>query len=443
MSKPFRLHAAASPADNQRENGRFQLLYRRGWLSQHLLWLACSAGVVGLLGSRALVALSPVVGVGAVLLNPNLRADLRHYTGNAAARRAALLYGLLLASALYTTDWAEWRHEIYRWLPWLAVPLAFTAAVPLSARQRLAVGSLFVLGTALVGVGTLSQYLLNPAAANEAFRVSQNLPAITGVGHIPFSAMLVLASFGGVYLRREPLVGPRLRWALAAAAGVGILVVHVLAYRTGLLVFYFALAAEVLRLLFRRRLRLALALLLLMTGAATVAYQTLEPVRQRVGVTLYDLDQFQQGRDINQYSLSRRLAAWETAALIARQHPWLGVGLADAKAAMMGQYDWRDYGVRPQNRVMIHNQYLHFLVGSGVLGLGLWLLLLSWPLLQPAPRRNPYIRSFLLVMAAAMLVDSLLQVQIGYNLFVFGYGFLVVAAERRRKFYQSLPPPPA
>ncbi|WP_375415678.1 O-antigen ligase family protein [uncultured Hymenobacter sp.] len=443
MSNPFRRPAAESPVGSQRQTGSLQALYHCGRLSQYLLWLACGAGVVGLLGSRALIALSPVVGVGAVLLNPNLRAGLRHYARNGAARRAALLYALLLVSALYTTDWAEWRHEIYRWLPWLAVPLAFTAAVPLSARQRLAVGSLFVLGTALVGIGTLGQYLLNPAAANEAFRVSQNLPSSMGVSHIPFSVMLVLAGFGGLYLRREPLAGPGLRGALATAGGVGIVIVHVLAYRTGLLVFYGALAAEALRLLFRRRLRLGLALLLLMAGAATVAYQTLEPVRRRVGVTLYDVDQFQQGRDINQYSLSRRLAAWETAALLARQHPWLGVGLADAKAAMMGQYNWRDYGVRPQNRVMIHNQYLHFLVGSGVLGLGLWLLLLSRPLLQPAPRRNPYIRSFLLVMAAAMLVDSLLQVQIGYNLFVFGYGFLVVAAERHQQFSQSLPPRPA
>jgi O-antigen ligase len=39
------------------------------------------------------------------------------------------------------------------------VPLAFTLEVPLTARQRLAVGSLFVLGTAAVeGLATLTRY---------------------------------------------------------------------------------------------------------------------------------------------------------------------------------------------------------------------------------------------------------------------------------------------
>lgn len=407
-------------------------LYQSGWLSQYLLWLACGAGVVGLLASRALVALSPAVGVLAALLNPNLRAGLGHYFRNGAARRAALLYGLLLVSAFYTSNWAGWRHETYRLLPWLAVPLAFTAAVPLSSRQRLAVGSLFVLGTALVGAATLGQYLLHPAEENEAFRIGQSLPSITRIFHIHFAVMLVLAFFGGLHLRREPLAGPWLRRALALAAGVGILALHVLAYRTGLFSLYAVLSLEALRLLWRRRLGLGLGLLLLLTAGPWLAYQTLEPVRKRVEATRYDLEQYEHGGDINEFSLSRRLAAWQSALDLARANPWLGVGPADAEMAMMRQYDWRDYGVQPQNRVMIHNQYLHFLVGAGMLGLGLWLLLLGAPLAQPTARRNPYIRSFLLVMATAMLVDSLLEVQIGYNLFVFGYGFLVVATPRRR-----------
>jgi O-antigen ligase len=41
------------------------------------------------------------------------------------------------------------------------------------------------------------------------------------------------------------------------------------------------------------------------------------------------------------------------------------------------------------------------------------------------------VRYFLLVCGAAALADSLLELQIGFNLFVFLYGFLVVANERR------------
>nr|GFC70138.1 hypothetical protein [Tanacetum cinerariifolium] len=52
---------------------------------KHLLWLASLAGIVGLLASRALVALSPVAGVVAALLNPHLRRDLAGYFRNGAA----------------------------------------------------------------------------------------------------------------------------------------------------------------------------------------------------------------------------------------------------------------------------------------------------------------------------------------------------------------------
>lgn len=409
----------------------FQHFYQSGRLSQYVLWLACLAGIAGLLCSRALVALSPVAGVVAVAANPNIREGMRHYARNGAALRAAALYVLLLVSAFYTVDWVDWRHETYRVLPWLVVPLAFTAAVPLNGKQRLTVGCFFIIATALLGGATLGQYLLDPAAANAAFGLGQSLPAVTGVTHIPFSVMLILAMWGAWHLALHPRMKKAARLGLAFVVVLIVVVVHVLAYRTGLLVLYLTLAIETLRLVFRRRIWLGLSLAGALVVVPWLAFTFLPPVRERVGITFYDVIQYRQGHDINELSLARRLAAWQSALVVAQSSPWLGVGPADVKDALMRQYEWHDYGVRPENRIMIHNQYLHYLVGGGILGLSLWLLLLVWPLAQPATRRNPYIRSFLLVMAGAMLVDSLLQVQISFNLFVFGYSFLVVAAERR------------
>ena len=405
--------------------------YQSGRLSQYLLWLACGAGVVGLLAARALVALSPVAGVVAALLNPSLPTAWRHYLRNGAAIRAALLYLFLLVSGVYTADLPDWRHEVFRQLPWLGVPLAFTVAVPLGRRQRVAVGALFVLGTAAVGLATLGQFLGHAAVATEAIRLGQNMPVITRVFHIHFGVMLALAFFWGVELRRGPAAPPWLRAALLGAV-VGIAVVlHVLAYRTGLLALYAGLLAAAARLLWHRRWAPGAGLLLLLLTTPWLGYQLLGPLHQRWGATRWDVSQFFDGHDINDYSLARRLAAWENAGALVREHPLLGVAPADANAAMMAQYAWRDFGLRPENRIMIHNQYLHALVGGGVLGLGLWLAVLLWPLAKPGARRNPYIRHFVVVFGAALCVDSMLELQTGYNLFVFGYGFLVVAAARR------------
>ncbi|HEX8504752.1 MAG TPA: O-antigen ligase family protein [Hymenobacter sp.] len=407
--------------------------YLSGRLSQYLLWLACLAGVAGLLAARSFVALAPVVGVLAVLANPHLRRELPNYYRNGAAMRAAAVVGFLLLSALYTSEWGTWRHELFRNLPWLAVPLAFTLAVPLTGRQRLSVGYLFVLGTAAVGLATVVKYLLNPAEANEAIRIGQNMPAITRVFHINFGVMLALACFWGLLLRRSKLAGRLGKGLLLGAALAAALTLHVLAYRSGLLVLYVGLLAYGVQQLARKHVAVGLAVLALLVLGPWLAYRSLESVQQRVGATRWDVQQFTQGHDINNYSLARRLAAIETAGTVIGEHWLLGVGPADAHAAMMQQYAWKDYGLRPANRVEVHNQYLRALLGGGLVGLALLLALLFWPLTKPWARRNAALGIFILSHATVMLVDAVFELQIGLNLFVFGYGYLVVAGERQNQ----------
>ncbi|MCB2376218.1 O-antigen ligase family protein [Hymenobacter sp. BT635] len=418
----------------------FSRAYQDGRLSQYLLVVACLAGIIGLFAARALVSLSPVAGAVAALLNPNLRQAVPRWLRNGAALRLALLYALLLVSGLYTTAWEVWRHEVFRQLPLLGVPLIFALAVPLTRAQRYTVGCFFTVGVALIGAVTLGKYLLDPAPANLLIDQGQNIPSVTRIFHIHFSIMLVLAVYFGFLLQREKAAPVLVRWLLRLSVVVAVVVLHVLAYRTGLLALYATLLADaVLVVVLKRQFTMGLVLLACLVIIPLVAYRSLPSVQRRVGGSLYDIEQFTLKQDINTSSLSQRLAAWQTAQNVAGRNPWLGVGAADAHEAMMREYDWHDYGLKPENRAMIHNQYLHYLVAGGFVGLFLWLLVLLTPLLQPAQRQNPYVVHFLLIMGAAMLVDSLLEVQIGFNLFVFLYGFLVVSTEREVQMAQQNP----
>ncbi|RZK28588.1 MAG: O-antigen ligase family protein, partial [Hymenobacter sp.] len=162
-----------------------------------------------------------------------------------------------------------------------------------------------------------------------------------------------------------------------------------------------------------------------------LAYSQFESVRQRVHATVHDVQQYEIQNDINNFSLSRRLTAVEAALPLIREHWLLGVGPADTHLAMRTQYEWRDYGLQRANQADVHSQYLETLLGSGVIGLTLWLAVVFWPLTRPWARRDPYLWLFITAQAATMLVTDILSLQIGLNLFVFGYGFLVVAGERR------------
>jgi O-antigen ligase len=109
------------------------------------------------------------------------------------------------------------------------------------------------------------------------------------------------------------------------------------------------------------------------------------------------------------------------------------VGQADTHAALMAQYSWNDFGLRLANRVDVHNQYLETLLGGGLVGLALWLAILFWPLTKAWARRDPYLCIFIVIQATLMLGADILSLQVGLNLFVFGYGFLVVAGEARHR----------
>lgn len=389
------------------------------------------AGVAGLFASRALVALSPLVGVAAAVANPNARLAVTQWLRNKSVWSLALLYLLLVVSGLYTEDWPVWQHQMYRQLPLIGVPLAFALAVPLSARQRYAIGCVFVAGAALIGGATVVRYLLNPLANNELIMVGQNTPSVTGIFHIHFGLMLALAAYFGPLLSSSRYAGKVARVLLVLGGIFSAVALHVLAYRTGLLVLYAALLVNgIILIVGQRRFLLGGILLAFLLIVPFLTYNFLTSFRYRVLGTAYDIAQFSADRDINDFSVSQRFAAWETARVITSFQPWAGVGLADVRAEMMRQYEWRDYGLELANRVMIHNQYLHYLVGGGVIGLFLWLLVLLGPLAQPSLRRNPYVIHFLVVMGTGMLVDSLLELQIGFNLFVFLYSFLVVASER-------------
>ncbi|WP_375437003.1 O-antigen ligase family protein [uncultured Hymenobacter sp.] len=403
-------------------------------MSQYLLLLACVAAVVGLFASRALVALSPVVGVVAACAQPHLRASLRQWLRLRTVVGIGLLYLFLVISGLYTTELGIWQHEVYRKLPFVAVPFAFAIAVPLSSRQKFSVGLLYVGLATLLSITTLRGYLLNPEEANRLINIGHNIPATTGIFHIHFSIMLALAFFFALLMRSSPIAIPATRWVLLGCAIVLFVVMHVLAYRTGLLVLYAMFLFDAVSLVvLQRRFLLGLLTLIILLGFPLVAYHSLNSVKERVDTTIYDIEHYQTDQDINDFSASKRLFAWKTAVLIAREHPVLGVGMADVDTAMLTQYSYYNFGLKPKNWAMTHNQYLEYAVGGGVVGLLLWVLVLFAPFLQPPLRRNPYVIHFLLIMSVANLVDSLLQMQIGFNMFVFLYGFLVVSAEREAR----------
>lgn len=389
---------------------------------------------------RALISISPALLLLAALLNRHRAAHWRAYWRNPAALLPAALYGYLLLSVAFTDDLPAWRHQMFRQSLLIVVPLALALAPPLPTRVRARLAAWWLGTGTAVAAATLAYFLRHRAAIEDSILRSKTQGAVTGVGHIYFGVMLALCTLYGLQLACSAAVGRRARWAAGGGALVCALTMHALAYRTGLVALYGAGAVAVVHTLVGRR-RIGAGLLMVVVLAATpvAAYYALPSVRGRVAQTQDDLQRFRSGQDINEYSLSQRLAAWATAGALVQQHPVLGVGQADVSSAMQAQYAHRTFGLRPENRIMPHNQYLQYLVGGGVLTLALLAALLLVPMLAGPTRSDPFARHLLAAVGFALCFDSMLEVQYGLNPFILHYAVLVVAPWQRRAL-ETAPP---
>ncbi len=408
---------------------------RRNELTLPVLGFGCALYVVGLFTSRALISLSPLVLLLAAGLNRDRLRAWRAYWRNPVALVPAALYALVVASVVMTSDMAEWRHQIFRQLPLVVVPLALAVAPPLPARYRAALATWWLTVGTAVAAATLVYFLRHRAAIEESISRSKTQTAITGIGHIYFGVMLALCTLYGLQIAcsstQSRSRGARLAAGLAALLCA--ITMHMLAYRTGLVALYGALAVSVVRtLIVRRQLVVGSAMVIGLLATPVAAYYSLNSVQRRVSQTQDDLNRFRSGQDINEYSLSQRLAAWSTALTLVRQHWLLGVGQADVPHVMREQYARQSFGLRIENQILPHNQYLQYLLGGGVVALGLLLTLLLLPVLASPTRGDPFVQHLVATVGFALFFDSMLEVQYGLHPFVLHYAVLVVGPWQRR-----------
>lgn len=418
--------------------GDLSALQRRTRLAHAAFVAGCAVYLVGLLVAKALTSLAPALLLLAAAAQPGAWERLRQLRHNGPALAMIGIYPLVIISGLWTENFAEWRHLLTRYLPFLILPLAFGLARPLRGGERYYLGVGFVGLTVLVTLGTLGKFLWHYEQQNQLILQSKNITAITGVFHIHFGMMMALAAAFAVALAQQaPRYGrPWHRTALLASTGLLALALHLMAYRTGTLVLYSIVAVMGMRALFTRP-RLGLALLLTLVLTPVVAYYSLQPVRHRVANTVYDYQRFRTGQDINDYSIAQRLAAWTNATTLIGHHWLAGVAPADVEVEMQRQYERRSFNLRPENRVLLHNQYLFALLALGIPGL-LWLLtMLFGPLTSSCFRQDFCAVAFLTGMAAAMLVDTPFSLHIGRHLFLFFYALLLVEPRHRTLLFPA------
>jgi O-antigen ligase len=365
---------------------------------------------------------------------------------------AQILLGLwTLLSLLWTTNQSEGWTEIISKIPLFTWPIAFALADPNSTKLRTALLRWTWISSGLVGLVCVVDVLLRSQAPAFWFAdlVYENLARISGLHPIYLSVWVLMGMLA--YLQ-DRVVGPeasapsspRLSWRQglfhALYLGGALVFLTQLSSRMALLTALLVLTASVFFLARTGRLRLfhlPLLLLALLLPWALINGNKVNQSRYQEMVNLkgtYQSDRWG-GRAL-------RLQKWKYTLQCYLQYPLLGTGAGDFQKELLNIYRQNDFVPGFDNRFNSHNQYLQTLATLGPLGLALLLACLFLPLRWHWEDRYWLGIATVLLVAASMLTESLLERQKGiYIVGLLANGYFCFR-QRPSKPGTLEPPPP-
>lgn len=362
---------------------------------------------VGLIYSKALLSIS----LGGFLLYALWlrRSTLLHeFRGFAKAWPyvgLTLVFVVYVLAGIHTADTDQWLKQVRIKLPFLLLPLSFYLIRSLTERQFKFMHAVIAGLSMISAVPVLWYYYQHKAELIAAIGHGQSIP--TPIDHIHYSIILAYSSCVLLLLLADGcLAKSRLEHWLYSGLAAGVAVVlHILAVRSGLAIFYLGLAFVVVWYVYSSRQYVVGGIgLLLLLSAPYVMYKTVPSLHKKVSYMMYDIQQYRQGNG-NNFSDSERLMSYTIAADLIRQQPLVGHGIGDLEPLMVAEHKAR-YGEK-EKYIYPHNQYLYVLVGAGFLGFIFFFGGLLSPVVFMKP--DPYIWLTYIAMLAAFMVENTLE----------------------------------
>lgn len=285
---------------------------------------------------------------------------------------------LELLDSLRSASIVEWFAYFNIKLPLLLYSFSILAfAKKLDKRFLVLGGTMYCASVTLTGVLSMIHYFLNYNALNALVLQSKPIPIMGEIHHITFSVFcgfaVILASYLAYVFKIKWL------WVLAF---LNFLALHILAARTGLTGFYFALAVLGILYIFKNKTNRKVLILgfSLASLLPIAAFYSVPSFHNRVINSIEDLKAIYTQDDANYQSLGMRIEASKTAINLIKKYPVFGIGNSNLRKAMEIQYEEDNTNLFLENRILPHNQFIMETTIHGIAGLLLLILFFAYPL---------------------------------------------------------------
>jgi O-antigen ligase len=128
-----------------------------------------------------------------------------------------------------------------------------------------------------------------------------------------------------------------------------------------------------------------------------------------------------------------RILRWKLAVDLIKQKPIIGHSAGSEIPLLQDQYFAKKYYTSYLHRLNAHNEYMSFLIKSGIWGLAIYIIMLIYGFRLAARKKDVVFFGFMLLLAIVSLSENILDVDKGVMFYSFFFPFFVFIAEQEDK----------
>ena len=132
-----------------------------------------------------------------------------------------------------------------------------------------------------------------------------------------------------------------------------------------------------------------------------------------------------------------RLERWKIAVKLIGESPVIGCGAGSEIQLLQQQYFAKKFYSSYVHRLNAHNEYMSFMLKSGIWGLAVYLATLLYGFKKAIKKRDIVFFSFMVIIATVSLSENVLDVDKGVIFYSFFFSFFVFSSEQKE--YLNLP----
>jgi len=337
------------------------------------------------------------------------------------------IYWLLGVSwvAMYALSWF-WTEDKTMWssrfevkAPILLLPLAFAFLPSFTVRQlqvfAVATGSILLSGAIYSAShlwGNMEYYLYE-------YHMAHVLPTPVYNDHIRFSVAIALFIIWCAWFWRYAS-SVAVKWFMAIVAILLSAYLHLLAARTGLIIWYFFLLGWSIYFGLRKNKAIGISVIIAVFAIAYYSFQHVPTLKKRIDYIFYTYDLYKKGEISGIYSDMGRMISYDVAANVIKHNLALGVGSGDMMAEMKHGYEQWYPQITDEQVLLPHNQFLIVLLAGGIPTLLLFLAWIFYPLAElKKNRRSFYFAIVWCALLLPLMIEPMLEVQFGLFVYLF------------------------